>query len=74
MFNVRLTLLNAHIPSGDLLQWHAWKSMRAMLGSVLNSFSLIVPQSDAVSEADAKNLLRAAGSIAKRTRIPELFV
>lgn len=50
LFGVRLSLLNAHIPSMELLHWHAWKGLRRLLGAVLDKFVLIVPASDVVSE------------------------
>ena len=45
---VRLALLNARIGMQDMLSWHAWGMYRTLLREVVQSFSLIIPQSDKV--------------------------
>jgi 3-deoxy-D-manno-octulosonic-acid transferase len=53
---VRLALLNARLSSRVFLAWFGSMPRRALLGRMLSSFNLIVPQSDIVS-----GLLRGCG-------------
>jgi 3-deoxy-D-manno-octulosonic-acid transferase len=46
---VRLALLNARLSSRVFLSWFGSMPRRALLGRMLSSFNLIVPQSDIVS-------------------------
>lgn len=48
---VRLALLNARLSSRLFLAWFGSMPRRALLGRMLGSFNLIVPQSDIVSGA-----------------------
>ncbi|KAL6757321.1 3-deoxy-D-manno-octulosonic-acid transferase-domain-containing protein [Haematococcus lacustris] len=45
-YGVKLALLNARMSTEDLLKWHTSRGRRRMLKQMVDSFSLIIPQSD----------------------------